>query len=193
MLTIERKKRFLELLELVYPRLSRYALAMTRNKDEAKDLVSEAVLVALEEFDSIRDEAGFAGFLFRIVSRTYKRTHFRARIWTPLAPMHSETILDVNAQSDRAAELAIVMAALERLPEKTKETLILFDVADLSLEEIRVIQGGSLSGVKSRLRRGHEAVKKHLGIVDESQKARIKSEGARHEVLLFEGAETYAT
>ena len=192
MLTVERKQQFLALLEPVYPRLSRYALAMTRNKDEAKDLVSEAVLVALENFDTIRDEAGFSGFLFRIVSRTYKRTHFRARIWTPLAATHAETILDVNAQPDRAAELAIVMAALERLPEKTKETLVLFDVADLSLEEVRVIQGGSLSGVKSRLRRGHETLKQQLGIEEVPERTLRKKANDGYEMLLLERAETYA-
>ncbi|OYV58704.1 MAG: hypothetical protein B7X01_03535 [Acidiphilium sp. 21-62-4] len=68
------------------------------------------------------------------------------------------------AQPDVAAEIALVREALDRLPPKMKETILLFDVADLSLEEIRKIQGGTLSGVKSRLKRGREELRFMLGI-----------------------------
>jgi predicted DNA-binding protein YlxM (UPF0122 family) len=60
------------------------------------------------------------------------------------------------------------MDAIGLLPEKVKETLLLFEVADLSLNEIRIIQGGSISGVKSRLKRGRESVQRALGIVETS-------------------------
>jgi RNA polymerase sigma-70 factor (ECF subfamily) len=187
----EHKERFLALLEPVYPRLSRYALAMTRNREEAKDLVSEAVLVALERFDTIRDEAGFAGFLFRIVSRTHKRWHYRERMRSPFTEHYSLTVIDTGTQPDRSAEAAIVIAALDRLPAKTKETILLFDVADLSLEEIRQIQGGSLSGVKSRIRRGHESVRRMLGIAPEpARDTTMKRED--FSTILLERAETYA-
>ncbi len=187
---IERKQRFLKLLEPVYPRLSRYALAMTRNREEAKDLVGEAVLVALERFESIRSEEGFAGFLFRIVSRTHKRWHYRERLRIPINAHAAESIEDAGAPSDRTAEVAIVMATLDRLPPKTKETLLLFDIADLSLEEVRRIQGGSLSGVKSRLTRGHDAVRAMLGIVP----AAIEQppESANYTTMFLERVETYA-
>ena len=64
---------------------------------------------------------------------------------------------------------------LNALPEKTKETIILFDVADLSLEEICEIQGGTISGVKSRLKRGRESVQKNLGIVTGSEKKNFRA------------------
>ncbi len=41
---------------------------------------------------------------------------------------------------------------------------MLFDVLDLSHEEIRKIQGGTLSGVKSRIRRGRAELSKKLGV-----------------------------
>lgn len=162
----ERKERFLELLEPVYPRLAQYALAMTRNREEAKDLVGEAVLVALERFDSLRSDDGFPGFLYRIVARTYHRSQRRARRFVEVDNSKLERLVDPHATPDVAAELAIVMEALERLPAKIKETMLLFDVADLSHEEIRKIQGGTLSGVKTRLRRGRAMLKTQLGIVD---------------------------
>ncbi len=47
-----REREFLELLEPVYDRLSRYALAVTRNEMDAEDLVSATVLAAFEKVRS---------------------------------------------------------------------------------------------------------------------------------------------
>lgn len=186
----ERKEQFLALLEPVYPRLTRYALAMTRDREEARDLVSEAVLVALEHFDSIRDDAGFPGFLYRVVSRTYKRWHYRERLKLPFDRLAAERMPDASPAPDRAAEIAVVLAALDRIPLRTRETVLLFDVADLSLEAIREIQGGSLSGVKSRLRRGHELLKKSLGTAKAEARHNFKSEAPNE--ILMEATELYA-
>jgi RNA polymerase sigma-70 factor, ECF subfamily len=193
----ERKERFLALLEPVYPRLSRYALAMTHNREDAKDLVGEAILVALERFDSIRSDSGFPGFLYRIVARTHKRWHRRERRNIELEEISLETIVDPRAMPDVAAEMAIVMAALDKLPAKMRETILLFDIGDLSLEEIRKIQGGTLSGVKTRLRRGRDMLKQILG-VDPEEDATSKTHQAQlgknseKNIILMEAIENYA-
>jgi RNA polymerase sigma factor (sigma-70 family) len=193
----ERKEKFLALLEPVYPRLSRYALAMTHNREDAKDLVGEAILVALERFDSIRSDDGFPGFLYRIVARTHKRWHRRERRSVGIEEVQLETIVDPRAMPDAAAEMAIVMAALDTLPAKMKETILLFDIGDLSLEEIRNIQGGTLSGVKTRLRRGREMLKSILGIDSEEHTSSTTNQhqlGKNNEtnIILMEAIEHYA-
>jgi RNA polymerase sigma factor (sigma-70 family) len=193
----ERKEKFLALLEPVYPRLSRYALALTHNREDAKDLVGEAILVALERFDSIRSDDGFPGFLYRIVARTHKRWHRRERRSVGIEEVQLETIVDPRAMPDAAAEMAIVMAALDTLPAKMKETILLFDIGDLSLEEIRNIQGGTLSGVKTRLRRGREMLKSILGIDSEEHTSSTTNQrqlGKNNEtnIILMEAIEHYA-
>jgi RNA polymerase sigma-70 factor (ECF subfamily) len=161
------KAEFLKLLEPVYPRLSHFAFAITRNSEEAKDLANDTVLIALEGFEKMKHNEHFAGFLFKIASRLHKRSRYRERFRMSYNRKVAESREDSNPQPDQAAEIAIVMAALENLPAKMKETVVLFDVADLSLEEICVIQGGTLSGVKSRLKRGREILQKSLGIKTE--------------------------
>ena len=171
----EAKEEFLRLLEPVYPRLSRYALAVTRNIEEAKDLTSDAVLITLEQFGTMKDTEHFAGFLFKVASRLHKRRRYRNRIWSSYDRSIAESKADPAPQPDQAAEIAVVMAALDLLPPKVKETVVLFDVADLSLEEIRSIQGGTLSGVKSRLKRGRELVQQYLGMNDKSMEMNFQT------------------
>jgi RNA polymerase sigma-70 factor (ECF subfamily) len=187
------KEEFLTFLEPVYPRLSRYSLAITRNQEEAEDLTSDTVLIALEQFEKMKDKEHFAGFLFKVASRLYKRKHYRERFRTNYNRETAETQEDSAPKPDQAAEIAIVMSALGKLPPKMKETVVLFDVADLSLEEIQSIQGGTLSGVKSRLRRGRETIKKNLGINERGEG--INFRGMKHENLspaLVKQGEYYA-
>ncbi|MEP7236019.1 MAG: sigma factor-like helix-turn-helix DNA-binding protein, partial [Ignavibacteriota bacterium] len=120
--------------------------------------------VALEKFERMKSHEHFAGFLFLIASRLHKRRRYRERFRMNYNRVAAEAREDPAQHPDKAAEISILMDALQKLPKKMKETIMLADIADLSLEEILAIQRGTLSGVKSRLKRGREMLQKHLGI-----------------------------
>ena len=163
-MTTDRQREFLELLEPAFDRLSHYALAVTKNDMDGEDLVSATVLAAYEAFDSYTNDAPFLHYLIKIASRLNKRQRWRERKRIPFDEMQISSIPDNGISPETTAEIRIVMDALETLPERMRETVVLFDVSDLSLEEIQRIQGGSLSGVKSRLRRGRERLAEMLDI-----------------------------
>src|SRR5579872_6403034 len=151
-----RQREFLEMLEPVYDRLSRYALAVTRDEMDAEDLVSAAVLQAFEQFDRMYASSNFLHYLIKIASRMHKRRRYRERNRVAFDESFASEIAGSNPSPETAAEIRLVMDALNTLPEKMRETVVLFDISDLSLEEIRRLQGGTLSGVKMRLTRGRK-------------------------------------
>jgi RNA polymerase sigma-70 factor (ECF subfamily) len=187
----DRKEKFLELLEPVYPRLSRFALAVTRNVEEAEDLTSDAILIALERFEKIQEDQ-FAGFLFRVASRLHKRKRYRERLRVPFNLEQAERLVDTQTTPDRSAEIAIVMGALAKLPDKMKETVVLYEVADLALEEIRQIQGGTLSGVKSRLKRGREQLQNLLGVDAVAPSSLSENPAKNLKIMMNESRKQYA-
>lgn len=150
------------LLEPCLARLSRYCHAMTADREEGKDLLSEAVLAAYEHFDSLRAPEAFTSYLFTTARRLYYRQSRRKKLWTVLGKAH-ESIADGRSNE---AELRLDTEALDRalrkLPEKQREAVVLFEISGLTIEEIRQIQGGSLSGVKTRLVRGREKLSEFL-------------------------------
>jgi RNA polymerase sigma-70 factor (ECF subfamily) len=162
-MTDDRQREFLELLEPAYDRLSRYALAVTRDEMDGEDLVSATVLAAYEQFERYTDEAPFLHFLVKIASRLYKRQRYRERNRVPYDEALAIANQDSGPSPETAAEIRLVTEALQSLPEKMRETVVLFYVSDFSLEEIRRIQSGTLSGVKSRLKRGREQLAQVLG------------------------------
>lgn len=165
----ERQERFLRLFLPVHDRLARFARAMSRDRDEARDLVGETVLVAYEHFDQLTDPQAFVSWLFTIARRIAMRTRKRSDkyvLFDPHDPLEIPAVADPAPGPEDATDLEFLYAALTQLPNTQREAVTLFEISGLSLEEIRAIQGGSLSGVKSRVARGRQKLAMLLGVND---------------------------
>lgn len=66
-------KAFSKLYEKVYKDLYYFALYMMKNPQDAEDIVSETVLSAYENIDSLRNEEAFRSWIFKILSNACKK------------------------------------------------------------------------------------------------------------------------
>jgi RNA polymerase sigma-70 factor (ECF subfamily) len=181
-----RDTAFLDLLEPVQDRLYRYALAVMGDPEDAKDLVSDTILAAYEQFDALRDRSKFLHLLLTIASRKSKRRIFRRKRFARLDDALMETLESSHLSIEAATDLSIVLDLLQHLPTRTRQTFLLYEIADMTLKEIQQIQGGSLSGVKSRLVRGREQLQVLVRAVNEPS-----GEENRHDrTITFERAST---
>src|SRR5260221_31193 len=106
---------------------------------DAEDLVSATVLAAYERFDADEENDRFLNYLVKIASRMHKRRKFRERRRVHYDEKFALTRADSDPSPENAAEIRLVMDALHTLPEKMRETVVLFDVSDFALEEIRAV------------------------------------------------------
>jgi RNA polymerase sigma-70 factor (ECF subfamily) len=155
---IERQtnERFTQLIAPLLARLSRYAFALTNNVDDAKDLLSEASLKAFEQADRLRSTEAFCSYMFIVIRRIHVRQLRRKRLLNLFKEQIEASTHDPRSSIDLQLDVTLLYNALNLLPVKQRETVMLFEISELSIEEIRNIQGGSISGVKSRLTRGRE-------------------------------------
>ncbi len=154
----QKQDKFMEAFEPNRQKLSAYALALTRNRDDAKDIVSETILKAYESFEKVKDTQAFSAYLFTIASRIFKRKLWRRRIFGEYNQEYAETIPAGTVSPETRFDIETLYKALDKLPAKQKEAVILFEISGFSIEEICEIQGGTISGVKSRLKRGRETL-----------------------------------
>jgi RNA polymerase sigma-70 factor (ECF subfamily) len=164
--TRDKQQRFMALFEPLQPRLQRFVLVMTRNEELTKDIIGETILIAFERLDSVRHEKAFLSFLFTIATRVYRRwrrTHDGA---TANAEEELARLLDTGTPPDIAADVAAMYEALDLLPEKQREAVVLFEVLGFSTNEIREIQGGTVVGVRVRIARGRKKLAQILGVAD---------------------------
>ncbi|MDA3927672.1 MAG: RNA polymerase sigma factor [Prolixibacteraceae bacterium] len=152
----------MKLYEPIHQRLSNYCRSMASCRADAEDLLNDTALAAFEQFDKLEDASAFAGYLFTIASNLFKKQIRRKKFRGNYNEKEALLIADLNVDAETRTELSLIMQKIDMLPNLQREALILFHISDLPLEEIRKIQGGSLSAVKQRIKRGRERLMQML-------------------------------
>jgi RNA polymerase sigma-70 factor, ECF subfamily len=160
-------RNFLKYYEPVHENFCKYCRAISGNQIDADDLIQDSVLNVLENFEKIRDLSVFKSFLFSVASNLYKKKQRRNKFNASFNEEEVSQIIDYGQNQEYLTEFKIVYEKILSLPTRMAETIILFHISDLSLEEIHKIQGGSLSAVKSRLQRGREKILSLLNTKDQ--------------------------
>ena len=136
-----------------------YCRGLTSNREDARDLAGEAVLIVFENLEKLRKKDSFKAYLFGVARRLrlhqYRRNKFRGDYSEKVAEM----LPDRGSSPDTGPDVEVLYCLLGKLPPKQRESIVLFELSGFSLEEIRELQGGTLSGVKSRLKRGREQLR----------------------------------
>jgi len=164
--------------------LYRTALRMTRNPQDAEDLVQETMLRAFRFLDRFEPGTNLRAWLFKILTNTYINRYRKASSEPRVDSLDdSEELslyryLDSEAASrggsveaqvlDRFAEQDI-KTAIEALPPQYRITVLLADVEGFSYNDIAKITNVKKGTVMSRLFRGRRLLQKAL--VDQARSA----------------------
>jgi len=155
--------------EVMLPHLNAaYNLArwLTRNDDDAQDVVQEAVLRAYRFFDGLRGEAKpwlltivrNACFTWLQANRPADTVAFNDSI-AELLPAEDE---GPEAQAMRNCDRRTLNAAIATLPVQFREVLILRELEDLSYKDIARIADVPIGTVMSRLARARRLLAESL-------------------------------
>jgi RNA polymerase sigma-70 factor (ECF subfamily) len=142
--------------------LFRFGYRLTGSAETAEDLVHDCFVGLFRgAFDASR--ASMKTYLYAAM-RNLCRKRYR--------DSGREELLDANAEQPVSAGViealisqdtaAAVQLAVAALPLLQRETLVLFEYEELSLDEISKIVGADIGAVKSRLHRAREALRKAL-------------------------------
>src|SRR6188474_3290896 len=124
---------FIELLKPVYSNAINYCIALTRNKVDAKDLLQDSLLKALEKFAALKDDKKFKSWLFTILTRQYYA-------------LYQKTLIKKNFLNEPFYEVAefpqifeketndlnqkVLLEALGLITEKERVAIVLFEAGD---------------------------------------------------------------
>jgi len=157
------QQKFMRLLAPTQEPLERFALFLTRNRDEARDIVSETLLIAYEKLDTLREEIAFPSYLMTIARRTFYNRRTRTRTHEHMEVEEMDELFGDSISPEEAMDVTLLYAALDRLPAAQKEAIIMAEIMGFSHKEIQKVQGGTVTGVKVRIFRGKRQLAKLLG------------------------------
>jgi RNA polymerase sigma-70 factor, ECF subfamily len=148
------------------PGLLRYALVLTRDHDQAADLVQETALRAWERAEQFRGESALGTWLHQIM---YRRFLDLARRRQPVL-MDEDALIAAHDRNwaddayttsaevviERAEHRDALLDALIRLPASYRAAVLLHDVEQLTFTQVAQVQQVGLSAAKQRIRRGRQ-------------------------------------
>jgi RNA polymerase sigma-70 factor (ECF subfamily) len=157
------------------PNLYGAALRLTRNPQDADDLVQETYLRAFRGFAGFAEGTNLRAWMYRILTNTFINA-YRKKQREPVTVGDDEIedwyLYDKLGASgvEASAETEVlekipdedVQRALEELPENFRMAVLLADVEGFSYKEIAEILGIPIGTVMSRLHRGRKALQKRL-------------------------------
>lgn len=160
-----------ELYRLLGGAMTTLARTLLRDRDEAADVVEDALLRIHDAAPKFRGERGLTTWVMRIVTNRC-RDLLRRRRFTPWRPEDLDPLADAGLRTeplegwDRAIDQPRLLGALERaiagLPQDQQEAVVLRDRLGLSYEEVAETLGIGIGAVKSRLFRARTALKAAL-------------------------------
>ncbi len=171
---------FHEQLKAILPRLRVYALSLTRNRDDAEDLVHDTVIKALTGRRSFEPGTNLSAWVFRIQRNEFISGLRRAR---PSVPVDSAIAESLSHQPQQESRLVMreFMSAFGKLASTQREALLLAVLEGQPYEVIAGHTGVSVGTVKSRISRARSTLERLMleGDVQQRPATRVEQTAAR--------------
>ncbi len=148
----------------------RQMIRVCGNREDAEDVLIEALLKAYRHLDQLRESAAFRAWLAQIAKRVCWQLKERESLLPllQLSALEDEGREVAGSEPPPDAQLAqremkqLLKEAIDALPSLYRPVYQLCDIEDLRGEEVAQRLDISLAAMKSRLHRARDLVRSHL-------------------------------
>ena len=146
--------QFLEAYRAIRRDVERFALFVERDRENAADLLHDALVSALRAWSRIGEAPLLKSYLISSMLRMHRRGKKRAERFES-AEMDSLIAPEALSPED-ATDMRIVRDAIATLPEEERIPLVLAEIEGWPMAEIAKELNIGLSAVKMRVKRGRD-------------------------------------
>src|SRR6202045_2855806 len=153
----------------LFDQLYNFAHWLTRNREEAEDLVQETYAKALKGFGSFQLGTNFRAWMYRILRNTFLTSRTGLKVTMTVPADLEEDGADLAVERDtpetylfEQLNRELLQSAMDELPVHFREILLLCEVEEMSYQEIAETLSIPLGTVMSRLSRARKALRDRL-------------------------------
>ncbi len=170
------REAFGTLVDMHVERVYRIAYRFGWDQADAEDIVQDAFIRAFDRLRSLRSDADFGPWLYRIAVNECLAHRVRQERASAAAPRTISPAYLCDDPAARAAASAMssrVRAEIRRLPKRQRSAIVLFELDGCSVDETAQIMGCSTGTVKRHLHRARAALRQRLlDLLDEAGEER---------------------
>lgn len=146
----------MELYQPVHGSFERFCKARSYGVCDFNDLMHDTLVIAFEQFDSLKNKEVFLSFLFGIANKVHANFRRKNKPMSFSDVKGVENTRDLTFSIDKNFEHDELYEALNTLSLDYRTSIILFEIAGFSLKETSEIQECTIDAVKKRLSRGRK-------------------------------------
>jgi RNA polymerase sigma-70 factor, ECF subfamily len=157
-----------DLTELL-PDLNRFARSLTRNEDDAHDLVQDCVERALNKRSLFQDGTSLKSWLFTLMRNLFISQKRRQAVDRRcVAQTHVEGWhVEMPRQADRVF-LNETLQAMKKLSAAERQAIVVLGIHDAPQQKLAQVCGEPVGTLKSRLSRGRAHLRAQMGLNQEA-------------------------
>lgn len=165
---IDAEVLFRDLVKEHWTRLHRFIIKNIGNQSDAEDLTQQAFTEAVRSLESFRGQSELSTWLYGIAMNLVRnylaRAPHRRFDFTDDSELEHSASEQPNPeeQAEHTQRLGALAAALEDLPPRMREVLLMVAVDELSYEDAAVLLTVPVGTVRSRLSRARAALRAKL-------------------------------
>lgn len=148
------------------PSLRGYARGLTRNVDDADDLVQETMVKAIANAGKFQAGTNLRAWLFTIMRNTFLTGIRKTTRESPGAGCCASLHPVTHPQNETRVEGQRLMASIEKLPAHYREVVMLVLVIGESYKDVAIRCNCAVGTVKSRVNRARRMIIEDLGTED---------------------------
>ncbi len=156
------KSDFLNLFESLKPKLERFAIYLTGNREDAKDIVAETLMIAFERIETINSEKALLSFLFTIARRVNIEKFRKTCRFKLVDALEFDTIYSEAKTAEDVYTIKELYKALSEIDSDKAEALVLAEIEGFSHKEIAQAQQCSVANIKVKIYRAKKQLAKLL-------------------------------
>jgi RNA polymerase sigma-70 factor, ECF subfamily len=145
----------------ILPKLRVQALALTRNRASAEDLVQDALCNALSAQNSFIPGTNFPAWMHRILRNRFISNLRKRRDTTDIDDVPA-SVFATNAAHEARLALKELSTAMARLPSDQREALVMVVLHGMSYEALAEATGCAVGTAKSRVFRARRQLETWL-------------------------------
>jgi len=165
---------FPNILPKLLPNLWAFAFRLSRDRDDAEDLLQRACLRALERTEQFRPNTSALSWMYSVIHTTWinevRSRGVRNRRRAEWDDSYLSTVADAASLDPETYVLVQqIVRIVDQLPEKQRTVMLLVTVEGLSYQEAASVLGVPVGTIMSRLSRARQSVGSRFDVQEKAE------------------------